>query len=141
VNKILSHLLTLQTIELESPKKDSKEVLSLREKIPAEMLSRFDKFLGRGKKGIALVQNGVCKGCQIQVPVGTVNALLQGTGACVCGNCGRYLYMLEADALAFHDRNKPVAPVPKVKAPALNTKSIRPSTKKARAGASSPKAA
>lgn len=132
MNKILSHLLTLQNIALESPSKDASEVLALREKIPAQMLTRFDKFLDRGKKGIALVQNGVCKGCQIQVPVGTVNTLLQGTGACVCGNCGRYLYMLEADAVAFHDRNKPVAVVPKVKAPSLRTKSIRPG-KKARA--------
>lgn len=117
-------------MELETPKKGGSEIRALREQIPSEMLNRFDKFLGRGKKGVALVQNGVCKGCQIQVPVGVVNALIQGIGASVCGNCGRYLCLLEADAIAFQNGSRPgTITVSKSKIPTLRTKSIRPSRK------------
>jgi hypothetical protein len=127
VKKIISQLLTLQTISLETP--DSTDAKALRQQIPPSILDRFDKFLLRGKKGVALVQNGVCKGCQIQVPVNLINSLIQGVDALTCGNCGRYLFLRDEDATAFRDRNVPVATVPKKKVPKLATKSILPKTK------------
>ena len=131
VKKTISTLLTLQTLELQSPKKRGSEALKLREQIPAEMLTRFDKFLGRGKKGVALVQNGVCRGCQIGVPVGIVNSLIEGVGTQVCGNCGRYLYLEEADALSFKGGARTdTITVTKVKAPSLTAKVVRPRAKK-----------
>jgi hypothetical protein len=130
MKKIIEQLLAIQTLELDSPKKSSTESKAIREQVPADVLNRFDKFLQRGKKGVALVQNGVCKGCQIQIPVGTVNALIQGVGTWTCGNCGRYLYLSEQDAITFQDRNKtePLR-VPKAAVPTLSGKTIRPSRK------------
>lgn len=129
MKKVIECLLTLQTLELECPQKRS-EALALREQIPAEILNRFDKFAGRGKKGVALVQNGICKGCQIQIPIGLVNALIQGASISTCGNCGRYLCLLPEEAISFQDRNKPEAMrVAKVAVPTLRQKSIRPSRK------------
>jgi hypothetical protein len=129
MKKVIESMLILQTIELESPKRRP-EALALREQIPSDMLNRFDKFLGRGKKAVALVQNGICKGCQIQIPIGLVNALILGASACTCGNCGRYLCLLPEDAISFQDRNKPgPTRVAKVVVSALRQKSARPSRK------------
>ena len=120
VKKTISRLLTLQNIEMQSVNTDSTEAKTLREEIPAPLLVRFDRFLSRGKKGVAVVQNGVCKGCQIRVPVGVVNSLIQGIGIQVCDNCGRYLYLEESHAVAFQagERND-IVKVAKPKAPAL----------------------
>ena len=129
MNKVIESLFALQTLELESPKKRS-QALTLREQIPSEILNRFDKFLARGKKGVALVQNGICKGCQIQIPIGLVNSLILGASPSTCGNCGRYLCLLPEDAIAFLERNKPEAMhVAKAAIPTLRPKSIRPRRK------------
>jgi hypothetical protein len=118
MNKIIEDLLSLQTLQLDSPKNNGPKVLALRELIPSAVLNQFDRHMGRGKKAVALVQNGVCRGCQIQVPVGVVNVLMLGVGTPVCGNCGRYLCLLEADAASFLDRNK-VAPAVTISPKAL----------------------
>jgi hypothetical protein len=130
VKTIISRLLTIQDLQLQSPKKSVSEVQTLREQVPSDMLVRFDKFLGRGKKGVALVQNSICKGCQIAVPPGTVNSLIQGVGAQICGNCGRYLYLAEADAVAFQGglRSDTIS-VTKPKVPTLRAKPARAARK------------
>lgn len=130
MKKIISHLLTIQNLELQSPKKEVAEAKTLRSEVPAEMLVRFDKFLDRGKKGVALVQNSICRGCQIAVPAGIVNSLIQGIGVQVCGNCGRYLYLADADAAAFQSglRSDTIT-VTKSKVPSLKTKTAKTETK------------
>ena len=111
MKKIIGQLLTLQNFELETPKAHVEEALDLRKQIPADVLAYFDRFLGRSKTAVARVQNGVCKGCQMSMPVGVVNALILGVGPSTCGNCGRYLYLLEEDAASFRDRDKSPARV------------------------------
>lgn len=135
VKKIISHLLTLQTMPIQKPGEDSTDARALREQIPAHILDRFDKFLLRGKKGVALVQNGVCKGCQIQVPLNVINSLVTGLNALTCGNCGRYLYLTDEDAVAFRDRNTTVIVAPKAKTPRLAAKPIKSRSKKQRKAA------
>jgi predicted nucleic acid-binding Zn-ribbon protein len=124
VKQTISQLLALQEIELQSPK--SSKTSALRAQIPAGMLDRFDRFLSRGKKGVALVQNSICRGCQIAVPVGVVNALIQGVGVQVCDNCGRYLYLADTDATAFRAGTRAdTITVTKRKAPSLAKKTVR----------------
>jgi hypothetical protein len=127
VKTTISHLLTLQDLELQTSKKRSSKVEALRTQIPAAILARFDRFIGRGKKGVALVENSICKGCQIALPIGVVNGLIHGKTAEVCGNCGRYLYLTEADAAAFQAgrRADTIIVVPKAKVPSLATKTVR----------------
>lgn len=130
MKKIIENLLALQDLELDSTKKSNPKALAIREEIPADVLNYFDRFLARGKKGVALVQNGTCRGCQIQVPIAVVNNLILGIGTSTCGNCGRYLYLLPEDATTFQNRNKPEAlKVAKPAAPGLTRKTIRPSRK------------
>jgi hypothetical protein len=103
VKVIISRLLTLQDLQLKTPSAGNlaNEIEALRTEIPDAVLARFDKFLVRGKRGVALVQNSICKGCQIALTVGRVNELITGTGAQICDNCGRYLSLPEADAILF----------------------------------------
>ena len=126
MKKTISRLLTLQDLELQSSSnKRIAEVQALRADIPEMMLGRFDKFIVRGKKGVALVEKGVCKGCQISLPIGIVNELIQGVHAQVCGSCGRYLYLSETEAQGFQAGVRANAVVVKPKVPGLPSKKRR----------------
>ena len=129
----ISRLLTLQDLELQTPNKRTSEAENLRAGIPPVMLDRFDKFLVRGKKGVAVVRNGVCRGCQIALPVGVFNGLIQGELAQICDSCGRYLYLPEAEAADFRAGTRADTIVVKVKVPMLSTKNISSSVKTTRA--------
>jgi len=65
----------------------------LREKIPAQILGHFDRLMAQGRKGVALVRNGVCRECHIRVPSGTAASLIHPKDLYLCDNCGRYLLL------------------------------------------------
>src|SRR5690242_13423369 len=90
---IIENLIALQTLELDSAHNHGRKIKTLRDEIPPQILAYFDRFLTRGKTGIALVRNGVCQGCHIQVTISVVNALAHGVAMSNCVNCGRYLHM------------------------------------------------
>ena len=130
----ISRLLDLQNLELQSPPTEAiaSEIQSIRSEIPATMLVRYDRFIIRGKKGVALVQNSVCRGCQIALPVGVVNELIVGSSPQVCGNCGRYLSLTDADAALFKaGQRSDTIVVKKPAAPGTSTKTVRPNKKRA----------
>jgi predicted nucleic acid-binding Zn-ribbon protein len=103
---VMQALVELQTIEFgpdseSSAVKDAAE--KLRAKVPPQILGHYDRLRARGKKGLALVRdNRVCAECHMQVPVGVVGTVMKGEDIQLCGNCGRYLFVLE----------KPVEPTP-----------------------------
>jgi predicted nucleic acid-binding Zn-ribbon protein len=92
---ILENLLRLQ--DLESKRNSSRvpnpTVTQLRSQLSGPILAHYDRFVARGKTGVAIVQNQVCGGCHMQLPLGTLNALLHAADIQVCDNCGRYLYL------------------------------------------------
>jgi hypothetical protein len=91
----------------------------LRAKVPPQVLGHYDRLRARGKKGLALVrENNVCAECHVQVPLGTVITLMKGADIQLCGNCGRYLYVLEKPV------EPPAPPAPKP-APAATPKPKR----------------
>jgi predicted nucleic acid-binding Zn-ribbon protein len=103
---VMQTLVELQTIEFGADA-DSASVKAaaekLRAKVPPQVLGHYDRLRARGKKGLALVRdNRVCVECHVQVPLGTVATIMKGEDIQLCGNCGRYLYVLD----------KPTAPVP-----------------------------
>lgn len=100
MNKTIEDLLALQNLELGEAKKP-REILALRKAIPEKTLMQYDRLQKRGKKGVALVRNGVCSGCHIRMPLGTINSLMLGATALTCDSCGRFLYLsLEQAELA-----------------------------------------
>ncbi len=114
VNQILESLLALQEAELNGKTLKEQEVKKFREKVPAQIIAHFDRLLVRGKKGVAIVRNGVCSGCHMQLPTGALATLRHGNDLQLCETCGRYLYLAE----------EPEAPIPAVPLKA-STKSKR----------------
>lgn len=66
----------------------------LRAEIPAPILAHFDRLGARGKKGVALVRNGVCSECHLRITAGKLVNLSANPGEVhLCDNCGRYLHL------------------------------------------------
>jgi predicted nucleic acid-binding Zn-ribbon protein len=75
---------------------------AIRKTIPGVVLTHYDRLLAHGKKGVAIVRNGVCTECHLRVATGALAALAHENDIQVCGNCGRYLFL---------PANEPAVPV------------------------------
>jgi predicted nucleic acid-binding Zn-ribbon protein len=116
MNQMMRNLFELQALEFEATVKPNTEELirELREKIPAPVLSHYQRLCDSGKKGVALLRNQTCSACHVQVPLGVALNLKRGTDVCLCGNCGRYLY-LPKEAVVPAEAVAPVVPATKPK--------------------------
>lgn len=70
-------------------------IQSLRSKILPGILAHHDALCAKGKRSLAAVRHGVCSGCHMALASGNLNALARGDELRRCGNCGRYLYLLQ----------------------------------------------
>jgi hypothetical protein len=95
MNELLKNLVRLQALEFGGSKdKEAKATIAeLRAKIPAQILDHYDRLMARGKKGIVAVNNQVCSGCHMQLPIGVIATLMQERDIQLCDSCGRYLYL------------------------------------------------
>jgi predicted nucleic acid-binding Zn-ribbon protein len=93
---IIEKLFKLQTAELSKKSSDS-DLTQLRSELPEPILAHYDRFMARGKSGVAIVRNQVCSGCHMRIPIGTLNTLLHNLDIQLCANCGRYLYLPPAE--------------------------------------------
>lgn len=114
MNDLLPNLLKLQALEFGEAKEKNAEtqIAELRALIPPQILAHYERLVARGKKGVAVVRNQVCSGCHMQLPIGTINTLMQGTDIRLCDSCGRYLYLPDPAENKFLDHavaSKPVA--------------------------------
>ncbi len=98
---IMENLLKLQGLEFgETRGSDAAaQITQLRSKIPPTILAHYDRLAARGKKGIAIVQNQVCSGCHMRLPIGTMNTLSHAGDIELCESCGRYLYLPPVQAV------------------------------------------
>jgi len=92
----VENLYALQQLQLQtapaSPERDA-EIQRLRGGIPTQILAHFDRLIAQGRKGVALVRNGVCRECHIRVPSGTAASLAHPKDLYLCDSCGRYLLL------------------------------------------------
>jgi len=122
MKELLRNLVTLQTLEFGTARdKNAKATMAdLRAKIPPPMLEHYDRLVARGKKGIAAVQNQVCTGCHMRLPIGVIMTLRHEQDIQLCDSCGRYLYLPETEAKAESPalavEVKPVKKAPRRKA-------------------------
>jgi predicted nucleic acid-binding Zn-ribbon protein len=110
MRQIMQQLLALQALELDTKPltlKHEGEILKLREKVPAAILTHFNRLIARGKKGVAIARNGVCSECHLRVTPGTLASLAYTTETHLCDNCGRYLYLPENEPLGPADSPTP----------------------------------
>lgn len=112
MNDIIQQLMKLQCLQLQ--RGSATAIAELRRTIPDPILAHYDRLVQRGKQGVAVVQNQVCSGCHMRLPIGTINTLKQGRDIQLCDMCGRYLYLpgpLEAQFLekvrATNPKRKP----------------------------------
>ncbi len=69
---------------------------SLRANLPVTVLINHDRMRTKDKASVAEVRHGVCIGCHLALAVGNVADLRRGDMR-QCGNCGRYLYLVEEE--------------------------------------------
>ncbi len=124
MHAVMEALVQIQKLEFgsdaESP--DVKAAIEkLRVQVPYQILGHYDRLRARGKKGLALVRNQVCAECHMAVPLGTVMTVIKGLDIQLCGNCGRYLYVLP--------ETPPSASTPEPTAPAKARRTRRPKDK------------
>jgi hypothetical protein len=118
--KLMEDLLALQDLQFRKGKTGREaEVEALRKAIPEPILGHYDRLQVRGKKGVAMLRNGVCAECHMRVPIGTLVTLAHGQDVQLCGNCGRYLFLPAGEAVPG---TKPAEPSP----PSRPRKSAKP---------------
>ena len=97
--KVIEQLLELQVLELQLAGKVTKtkkaplvlQVAGLREAVPHPILEHYDRLMARGKKGVAIVRNGVCTGCRMKLASGINAAVMRDEDITMCDSCARYL--------------------------------------------------
>lgn len=104
MRKIMDHLLALQKLQFDgrgSAAASKAEIEKARAEVPPAILAHYERFVARGKKGIALARNGVCGECHLRITGAKLVDLSAGTDIQLCDNCGRYLYLPEAASLGL----------------------------------------
>ena len=96
----MRQLFELQTYEFDATVQPRTEEIigALRARIPAPILSHYDRLGAGGKKGVARLAHQTCSGCHLRVPLSVVLDLKRGEDIRCCDNCGRYLYLQEEPA-------------------------------------------
>lgn len=62
-----------------------------REGLPTSLLGHHDRLIARGKRSLAIVRNGVCGACHLNLPLGHRHPSRRGDDLDVCDNCGVFL--------------------------------------------------
>lgn len=91
------------------------QVAALREQVPASVLGHFDRFIARGKNGVAIARRGVCSECHLRISSGTLASLAYTSDIHRCGHCDRYLYLPEDEPLGLMDADSGRAASPPVR--------------------------
>jgi len=110
VNELMQQLYELQTYEYDATVQPKTEEIigALRARIPAPILSHYDRLGANGKKGVARLSHQTCSGCHLRVPLSVVLDLKRGDDVRCCDNCGRYLYLEEEPVAALEVITRPV---------------------------------
>lgn len=118
----MSNLLKLQSLEFDrTPTADEeKEIAALRAGVPEPIIGHYGRLIARGKKGVAIIRNQVCTGCQMRLPIGTITTLMRNEDIQLCDNCGRYLYLPETP-----EETHPTAEAKPVKKPKARKSAVR----------------
>lgn len=148
VHEIVGRLMELAALEerLTTLKRDGQTaasvtalIESLRANIPLGVLITHDRMRSRDRRCVAEVRHGVCGGCHLALAVGNVAAVRHGD-LHRCGNCGRYLFIVEVEEPAEEPVSAtatvtattvPALPLPaKPVKPVKPARRIKPATKK-----------
>jgi hypothetical protein len=96
MKSVMENLFALQTLQIQTgPGQRNREAAmeAIRKTIPPVVLTHYDRLVAHGKKGVAIVRNGVCTECHLKVAIGALADLADASDIQLCGNCGRYLFL------------------------------------------------
>ncbi len=101
MSKLTEDLLALQTLvrlgETASPSQ-KEQIEKLRTGIPQPILAHFFRQIANGRRGIALVRNGVCGECHLRLAHGMVHMLGRSNDLLVCESCGAFVTLAPGEA-------------------------------------------
>jgi predicted nucleic acid-binding Zn-ribbon protein len=73
---------------------DSEALLeSLRASVPLNVLVQHDRLRARGRQSVAQVKHGVCSGCHMSLPSGTLSETKRRSTIVKCDYCGRFIFV------------------------------------------------
>ncbi|MHA3772856.1 C4-type zinc ribbon domain-containing protein [Verrucomicrobiota bacterium sgz303538] len=73
-------------------------ITALRNLLPTSILGHHDALKERGRLSVAAARNGVCGGCHLGIPKGTVLELRRTRNELtMCNNCGVFLFLPEEE--------------------------------------------
>ena len=73
---------------------------SLRGNIPLDVLLHHDRLRARGRKSVTEARHGVCSGCHMSLPSGTMLEVKRKSSLVKCDYCGRFLFLAEEEAVS-----------------------------------------
>lgn len=127
MHKIMDRLLTVQKLQFDARAQTAAskaEAEKLRAEVPPPILAHYDRLAVRGKKGVALVRNGVCSECHLRLTGAKVIGLSAAPNEIhLCDNCGRYLHLPETPT-ALPDATPPPTTEVKVKRTRTSKKAV-----------------
>jgi predicted nucleic acid-binding Zn-ribbon protein len=86
---------------------DSEALLeSLRANVPLNVLVQHDRLRARGRQSVAQVKKGVCSGCHMSLPSGTISEAKRRSTIVKCDYCGRFIFVAAEESLS----EPPIAP-------------------------------
>ena len=71
---------------------------SLRANMPVGVLAHHDRLRARGRRSVAEVRHGVCSGCHMSLPTGTVSDVKREDMLVKCDYCGRFAFRAEEES-------------------------------------------
>lgn len=96
VKRVLENMLALQNLELQTEKasdESDRQIMLLRSRIPRRLLMHYDCLMANGRKGVALVRNGMCSECHQEINGNVLGAAACGHPVQLCSHCRRFLYL------------------------------------------------
>lgn len=113
MSKLTDDLLALQTLvrlgETASPAQ-KEQIEKLRAGIPQPIQAHFFRQIANGRRGIALVRNGVCGECHLRLAHGMVHMLGRTNDLLVCESCGAFVTLAPGEGVAAQRPAVPVTP-------------------------------
>ena len=105
MRKVMEQLLAFQSLQFDERSRTSRsnaEMEKLRDKVPTPILAHYERLVLRGRKGVAIARAGVCSECHLRITKGKLaNLSATPKELHLCDNCGRYLYLPEAEPIGF----------------------------------------
>jgi predicted nucleic acid-binding Zn-ribbon protein len=68
----------------------AQKMVSLSDQVRPDILSRFNRLAAHGAAVVA-VNSGMCRGCNVAIPQGDMNRMINGSTDPICPHCDRFL--------------------------------------------------